>query len=171
MIQFGLGLFLLTHDPSILGGAHQKEGAHLPTALQKGKHVGIAISHVDPHLARRRRPHLLHRSDPHLAFPWSLCSLVAALFAPIGFARSRLARQTSASSGIAQLGGSKRFLSPGQRIGQGASIHRFLLCSLFLLLFLPRDSGPASTSPLVLLPLLPVVLGNCQDDRKGSSLL
>src|SRR5437588_2689403 len=37
MIQLGFGLLLLTEDPSILGRAHQEEGAHLPTALQKGK--------------------------------------------------------------------------------------------------------------------------------------
>src|SRR5436309_1727622 len=36
MIQFGLGLLLLTEDPSILGRSHQEEGAHLATALQKG---------------------------------------------------------------------------------------------------------------------------------------
>src|SRR5438105_3767406 len=37
MIQFGLGLLLLDPHASILGGSYQEEGAHLQTALQKGK--------------------------------------------------------------------------------------------------------------------------------------
>src|SRR5947207_14446236 len=44
------------------------------------------------------------------------------------------AHQAPASSWIAYLGRSKRFLSPCQRIGEAASIHRFLLCGVSLLL-------------------------------------
>src|SRR5205085_8293802 len=68
----------------------QEEGAHLQTALQKGKHLGIAVCHMDPHLCLRRGAHLLHRSRPHLACPWSLLYLSAALFAALGLARTRL---------------------------------------------------------------------------------
>jgi hypothetical protein len=91
MIQFGLGLLLLTENTSILGRSHQEGGSHLATTLQKGKHIGVAVCHMDPPLCRRRRTHLLHRSRPHLAFPWPLLSLSAALFATIGLAGSRLA--------------------------------------------------------------------------------
>src|SRR5205823_1694281 len=91
MIQFGLSLLLLDAHASILGSSYQEEGAHLQTALQKGKHIGVAVCHMDPHLSLRRGAHLLHRSRPHLAFPWPLLSLSVALFAAIGLARSRLA--------------------------------------------------------------------------------
>jgi hypothetical protein len=91
MIQFGLGLLPFAKHTSILGGSDQEEGAHLPTALQEGKHIRVAIGHMDPHLSLRRRTHLLHRSRPHLTFPWPLCSLSAALLAAVVGARSRLA--------------------------------------------------------------------------------
>src|SRR5437016_1870482 len=75
MIEFGLGLLLFSTHASILGGSYQEEGVHLPTALQKGKQIGVAVCHMDPYLSLRRGAHLLHRSRPHLAFPWPLLSL------------------------------------------------------------------------------------------------
>jgi hypothetical protein len=66
---------MLTEDTPMLGRSHQEEGCHLATALQKGKHIGITLCHM----------------DPHLAFPWPLSSLSAALCAAIGLARSGVA--------------------------------------------------------------------------------
>src|SRR5947208_12248654 len=287
MIQFGLGWLPLANHASILSGSHQEEGAHLPTALQEGKHIRVAITHMDPHLCLRRGAHLLHGSRPHFTFPWPLLSLPAALLAPIGLAGSglahpgflmqqsehalalpsrnqcehrmheeakmraianrsqaadgrtiaivhlrvimhqqhhpwlllhllacllpdratdglmgdpigsqqavgrfercpvsaHLARQTAlgigghlgryphqacGSSWISYLSGSKRFLSPCQGIRELLSVHDFLLCFVLVLLFFSRDGPPVRTSCLGLLPLLPVIMGHCQGDRKGS---
>src|SRR5205814_6322777 len=91
MIQFGFGLLLLAHHASILGGAHQEVGAHLPTAVQKGKHIRVAVGHMDPHLSLWWRAHPLDGSRPHITFPRPLAALAGALFAAISLAWSLLA--------------------------------------------------------------------------------
>src|SRR5579885_3464450 len=83
MIQFRLRLLLFDPHPSILGCTDEEEGPHLQTALQKGKHIRIAVGHMNPHSCLWWAAHLLHRSCPDLAFPWSLVSLSAALFAAL----------------------------------------------------------------------------------------
>ena len=75
VIQVRLGLVLLDKHAAILGGSHHKEGSHLSAALQKGKHIGVTVSHMNPHLSARRWTHLLDGSCPDLAFTRPLAPL------------------------------------------------------------------------------------------------
>ena len=82
-------LEFLDKHAAILGGSHHKEGSHLSAPLHKGKHIGVTVSHVNPHLSARRWTHLLDGSRPGLAFTRALSPLSTAPFASVALARGR----------------------------------------------------------------------------------
>ncbi len=71
----GIGLLDAEIHTAILRCTHDEVALHLSTQRQKGDHIPVAVTHMDPLHPRRRDTTGLHAPFPHLRLPLALFAL------------------------------------------------------------------------------------------------